>query len=92
MEKTVDSQGHESLEPKQGADELISFVQQLSPQYRLVFDLFAIEGYTHKEISKMLDISEGTSKSNLARARAILQEKVKNMYHLPATKRQGKHE
>jgi len=42
----------------------------------MVFNLFAIEGYTHKEISQMINISEGTSKSNLSRARIILQKKV----------------
>ena len=42
----------------------------------MVFNLFAIEGYSHKEISKMMNISEGTSKSNLSRARIILQRRV----------------
>jgi len=42
----------------------------------MVFNLFAIEGYSHKEISEMINISEGTSKSNLARARIILQRRV----------------
>lgn len=60
--------------------ELLSIIMELSPQYRVVFNLFAIEGYSHKEISKMLDISEGTSKSNLSRARSILQKKVKEHY------------
>ncbi len=59
------------------AQELLQMIQELSPRYRLVFNLYAIEGYSHKEISKMLKISEGTSKSNLSRARTILQEKVK---------------
>ncbi len=44
----------------------------------MVFNLYAIEGYKHKEISKMLNISEGTSKSNLARARKILQQQLKD--------------
>jgi RNA polymerase sigma factor (sigma-70 family) len=61
-------------------NELLSMISELSPQYRIVFNLYAIEGYTHKEISDMLDISEGTSKSNLSRARSILQEKVKYYY------------
>jgi RNA polymerase sigma-70 factor (ECF subfamily) len=46
----------------------------------LVFNLYAIEGYSHKEISDELGISVGTSKSNLSRARAILQEKIRNIY------------
>jgi len=60
--------------------ELLGMIKELTPQYRLVFNLYAIEGYSHKEISNMLDISEGTSKSNLSRARTILQEKVKEYY------------
>jgi RNA polymerase sigma factor (sigma-70 family) len=60
--------------------ELLGIIQQLSPQYKLVFNLYAIEGYSHQEIGEMLNISEGTSKSNLSRARVILQEKVKELY------------
>lgn len=60
--------------------ELLEIVQTLSPQYKTVFNLYAIEGYSHKEISKILGISEGTSKSNLWRARAFLQKKVKALY------------
>lgn len=62
-------------------NELVRLVQELTPRYRMVFNLYAIEGFSHKEISEMLNISEGTSKSNLSRARAILQEKV-NKYYL----------
>jgi len=65
---------------KLAAKDLLKMVQDLSPKYRMVFNLYAIEGYSHKEISEMLGISIGTSKSNLARARAVLQEKVKNYY------------
>lgn len=63
------------------AEDLINLVSELSPQYRVVFNLYAIEGYSHKEIGEMLGISEGTSKSNLARARYILQEKVKKHFY-----------
>ncbi|WP_018476794.1 RNA polymerase sigma factor [Pontibacter roseus] len=54
-------------------DELLSMIQSLAPRYRMVFNLYAIEGYNHKEIGEMLGISEGTSKSQYSRARAILQ-------------------
>jgi RNA polymerase sigma factor (sigma-70 family) len=64
------------------ARELIRFIQELSPKYRMVFNLYAIEGYSHKEIGEMLGITEGTSKSNLSRARDILQEKVNRFYLL----------
>jgi len=59
------------------AADLLYIIRELPPKYRMVFNLYAIEGYSHKEISKMLKISEGTSKSNLSRARVILQKKVK---------------
>jgi len=62
------------------SQELVELIQTLSPKYRMVFNLFAIEGYSHQEISKELGISTGTSKSNLSRARAILQEKIRSIY------------
>lgn len=62
------------------AGELLGLVQELSPQYRTIFSLYAIEGYSHQEISEMLDISVGTSKSNLSRARTILKDKVEEKY------------
>lgn len=54
--------------------ELIVMVRRLSPAYRVVFNLHVIDGYTHQEIAKMLGISAGTSKSNLAKAKAALQK------------------
>jgi RNA polymerase sigma-70 factor (ECF subfamily) len=54
--------------------ELISLVRKLSPAYRVVFNLHVIDGYTHPEIAKMLGISVGTSKSNLAKAKSFLQK------------------
>ncbi len=57
--------------------DLFGIIQELPPRYKMVFNLYAIEGYPHKDIAEKLGISEGTSKSNLARARAILQKKVK---------------
>jgi len=54
--------------------ELISLIKKLSPAYRVVFNLHVIDGYSHQEIAEMLDISVGTSKSNLAKARAFLQK------------------
>jgi RNA polymerase sigma-70 factor (ECF subfamily) len=59
-----------------GANDLLGIIRELPPKYRIIFNLFAIEGYSHKEISKMVNISEGTSKSNLSRARTILQRRV----------------
>ena len=57
-------------------DILLEFVQQLPDQYRLVFNLFVLDDYNHKEIAEMLHISQGTSKSNLSRARKLLKEKL----------------
>lgn len=58
------------------AKEILKLVQKLPPGFRSVFNLFAIEGYSHKEIAGMLEISEGTSKSQYARARAFLQKLI----------------
>ena len=57
-------------------DYLLGIIGELPDRYRLVFNLYVLDGYSHKEISKMLLIAEGTSKSNLARARAILKQKI----------------
>jgi RNA polymerase sigma-70 factor (ECF subfamily) len=58
--------------------DIIELVQQLSPGYRTVFNMYVIEGYTHRQIAESLGISEGTSKSQLSRAKLILQDMVKN--------------
>lgn len=59
--------------------DLLKLVQQLSTGYRLVFNLYVMEGFSHKEIAEQLGISEGASKSQLSRARAILKEKIIKM-------------
>ena len=56
------------------AKELVGLVQCLTPAYRMVFNLFVLEGMKHREIAALLGISEGTSKSNLSAARVILQK------------------
>jgi RNA polymerase sigma factor (sigma-70 family) len=56
--------------------DIVQLVQQLSPGYRTVFNMYVIEGYSHKQIAEQLGISEGTSKSQLSRAKQILQELV----------------
>ncbi len=57
---------------------LMKIIQELPDRYRLVFNLFAIDGYSHQEIAEMLNINIGTSKSNLSRARMILKEKIEH--------------
>lgn len=59
-------------------DFLLKIVQELPDRYRLVFSMYVMDGYQHKEIAELLGISDGTSKSNLARARIILQKKIEN--------------
>ncbi len=56
--------------------DIIALVQQLSPGYRTVFNMYVVEGYTHRQIADILNISEGTSKSQLSRAKIILQDMV----------------
>lgn len=56
--------------------DIIQLIQQLSPGYRQIFNMYVIEGYNHKEIADLLQISEGTSKSQLARAKAILRKLI----------------
>ena len=57
-------------------EELLNMIRELPTGCRTVFNMFAIEGYSHKEIAEMLDVSEGTSKSQFFRARKLLQEKI----------------
>ena len=62
------------------AEEIMQLIQKLTPAYRMVFNLYVLEGYAHREIAEMLDISESTSRSNLVKARnklrAAIQKKV----------------
>ena len=64
------------------ADFLISIIQELPTAYRHVFNLYVMDGYSHKEIAAMLEISEGTSKSNLARARQKLKARIEDYLNL----------
>ncbi|QCX40900.1 sigma-70 family RNA polymerase sigma factor [Aureibaculum algae] len=57
-------------------DFLLNLIRELPERYQMVFNLYVLDGYPHKEIAKMLNISEGTSKSNLSRARVILRDKI----------------
>lgn len=61
------------------AQDLLRLIRQLPPGYRLVFNMYAIEGYSHKEIAGTLGITEGASKSQLSRARTILKEQITKM-------------
>jgi len=61
-------------------DEVVHQIQLLSPSYRTVFNMYVIDGYKHQEIGEILKISVGTSKSNLSRARMLLQKALRNLY------------
>lgn len=68
---------------KMSMDEILQLIHSLSPACKMVFSLYVIDGYNHREIADMLDIKEGTSKSNLRDARRKLQENIKtNFPHL----------
>lgn len=93
-EFTDDFGDHETLANEEDADEashpsldvLLKLVQQLPARYRMVFNLYVLEGLSHAEIAEELNITEGTSKSNLARARRWLQQKVREYYNNEAVR------
>jgi RNA polymerase sigma-70 factor (ECF subfamily) len=68
----------ESVYSDIGLQTLLKYIQELPNKYRMTFNLYVLDGYSHKEISSILGTSTGTSKSNLARARMILKEKIEN--------------
>lgn len=76
LPESTETLQYDDVIEQMSAQEISTLIQTLSPQYRVVFNLYAIEGYSHKEIAESLNISESTSKSNLSRARAIMQEKI----------------
>jgi RNA polymerase sigma-70 factor (ECF subfamily) len=65
--------------------DIISMIHELSPGYRMVFNMHVIEGYSHKEIAEILGINEGTSKSQLARAKAVLKKMIENRLDMTRT-------
>jgi RNA polymerase sigma-70 factor (ECF subfamily) len=75
-EVSVENRGSHQLE----LDDIMKLVQQLPPAYRIVFNLYVVEGFNHREIAQKLGISTGTSKSNLSKARAKLQKAVADLY------------
>ena len=65
-----------NIESGMSVDDIQFLIDSLPDGYRMIFNLYAIEGYKHREIADMLGISEGTSKSQLSHARRVLQEQV----------------
>lgn len=72
-----------------GMQDLLALIRKLSDGYRIVFNMYIIEGYSHREISAELGITEGTSKSQLSRARAILKEEIIKMEGIKYAKHTG---
>lgn len=68
--------GYEPIKEQLDANHLMEMIEKLPLGYKTVFNLFAIEGYSHKEIGQMLEISENTSKSQLSKARKVLQQQI----------------
>jgi len=76
IEKSVYVEDTGDIISEMSAEHIMEMVNKLTPAYRAVFNLYVVEGYNHKEIGELLGISEGTSKSNLAKGRARLQEMI----------------
>ena len=72
-------EGFNNIESNLSVDDIQNLIDNLPEGYKMVFNLYAIEGYKHKEIAEMLGINEGTSKSQLSHARKMLQELVIKM-------------
>lgn len=92
LEDVTEEPDYEWADASLNADELLRMVGQLSDGYRTVFNLYAIEGYSHAEIADTLGISEGTSKSQLSRARALLQTQLKKAEQNPVPQQTGRYD
>jgi RNA polymerase sigma-70 factor (ECF subfamily) len=75
-EEQIEDVSLEIDEEQVSLDFLLKIIQELPDRYRLVFNLYVLDGFSHNEVAEMLSISSGTSKSNLARARHILKQKI----------------
>jgi RNA polymerase sigma factor (sigma-70 family) len=75
-EAAAENQYHDYTVERMSQKEILEVMNTLAPGYRMVLNLFIVEGYGHAEIAEMMGISEGTSKSQLSRARVILQEEL----------------
>lgn len=75
VEQSVDPLAASNL----GVQDMLAIIQKLPPGYKIVFNMYAIEGYSHREIGEIMGITEGASKSQLSRARTILKEQILKM-------------
>ena len=78
----IEDNVNESVVSRMSADDLMNCIRRLPAGYRTVFNLYVIEGYSHNEIAKMMDIRESSSQSQLVRARRILQREVTDLMGL----------
>lgn len=90
IEKAEREPDYSMLTDQLEAKDLLKLIQDLPVGYRTVFNLYAIEGYSHKEIAEQLGINENTSKSQLSRARALLQKNLIIIENEAEYKRSGK--
>ncbi len=74
LEKSDYMMNETNIEHKLGYEDLLAIIQRLPPAYRVIFNLYAIDGYSHEEIAEMVGISASTSRSNLHKARQKLQQ------------------
>jgi RNA polymerase sigma-70 factor (ECF subfamily) len=72
-----ESSGNNNADQQLLYNELVAMIKELPPDYRIVFNLYVIEGYTHSEIAVMMNTTAGTSKSILSRARTMLQKRIR---------------
>lgn len=79
IEEAAYEPDYHKLENQLEADDLLKMIEALPVGYRTVFNLYTIDGYSHQEIADQLGISENTSKSQLSRARALLQKKIMDL-------------
>jgi RNA polymerase sigma factor (sigma-70 family) len=80
QEKTLEDKEWNVLDDLAEKD-IMKMIHQLSPGYKAIFNMHVIEGYSHKEIAEILGINEGTSKSQLARAKTVLKKMVHDRYN-----------
>ena len=87
FQEDLDKEGYEGVYEDQiiekiTAREIVALIQQMPDGYKMIFNLYAVEGYTHREIGEMLGIAEGTSKSQYSRARSYMQQVITKHYHI----------
>ena len=81
-QENFDAPFHDEILEKISAKEIVALIQHMPEGYRVIFNLYAIEGYTHKEIAEKLNIAIGTSKSQYSRAKQYMQGLLAKHYQI----------